>query len=698
MPSGSDTAAGAAVAAVGAPEDGTDGPASQSAGRTVGSAVGRTVGRPARLALVATVAALSVQSFAALPSASADSVPADSAVMSAKVSAGVAAAAAARPRPARVLPARLDATPTYQDQRSCDPAAKPGVAAYAQLVLSTYRQGRNGGIARGCGIGATSEHKEGRALDWMLSVNVPAEKAAGDAWTTWLTGKDSAGVVGGNARRLGVMYVIWNRRMWSTYSVARGWRAYRGASAHTDHVHTSFTWDGAMKRTSWWDGTATLDDDKGPCRVYSGQPAPVYTRRHVSSCGTRLPAAPASPYSIVWPGQSGSSVRVAQSRLGVGQDGVFGAGTRSRLMSWQRKARVPVTGVLDKPTWSRLAPSGSTPSTPSTSKPPTSSPSDATLARTTTLSAYKATTVRQGSRGAAVAALQRALGIGADGAFGPGTTAAVKAFQSSRRIPATGVVGRTTWVAVERAAYPLQPYRTVALRQGSRGWAVKVLQRALRLTVDGGFGARTRAAVQAAQTRARRPATGVVDVRTWIAVEQQAYPLGRRLVAVPSAPKPAPQPVPSVATTTSVSAYKGTVLRKGSRGNAVKALQRGLGMRSVNGVYDSHTAGTVATFQKARRLRATGVVDRATWNVVERVAHPLLPYRRVALRQGSRGWAVKVVQRALGLAADGAYGTRTRLAVQAVQARARLKVTGTTDPATWVAVERQSYPLGMRRW
>jgi peptidoglycan hydrolase-like protein with peptidoglycan-binding domain len=671
---------------------------SDAAGRTSGRTVGRTVGRPARLALVAAVAALAVQPFAALPSASADSTSAGSA--SAGVSAGVSAdvsakaarvAAAARPRPARVLPARMDATPTYQDQRSCDPAAKPGVAAYAQLVLSTYRQGRNGGIVRGCGIGATSEHKEGRAFDWMLSVKVPAEKAAGDAWTAWLTGKDSAGVVGGNARRLGVMYVIWNKRMWSTYSVARGWRAYSGASAHTDHVHTSFTWDGAMKRTSWWDGTATLDDDKGPCRVYSGQPAPVYTKRHASSCSTRLAAAPASPYSIVWPGQSGSSVRVAQSRLGLGPDGVFGSGTRSRLMSWQRGARVPVTGVLDKPTWSRLAPSGA--STP-TSEPATPTSSDSTLARTTTLTAFKATTVRQGSRGAGVSALQRALGIGADGAFGPGTMAAVKAFQSSRKLPTTGVAGPSTWLAVERAAYPLLPYRSTTLRQGSRGAAVTALQRALRVTADGGFGARTKAAVQAAQTRAHRPATGVVDVRTWLAVEQQAYPLGRRLVAAPSAPKP----TPSAVTTSSVSAYKGTVLRKGARGNAVKALQRGLGMKSVNGVYDAHTAGTVAKFQKARKLRATGVVDRATWNAVERVAHPLLAFRKIALRQGSRGWAVKAVQWALHLPADGTFGTRTRLAVRSVQTRARLKVTGAVDTATWVALERQSYPLGKRRW
>jgi hypothetical protein len=39
-----------------------------------------------------------------------------------------------------------------------------------------------------------------------------------------------------NADRLGVLYVIWNRQIWFP---ATGWKSYRGASAHTDHVHVS---------------------------------------------------------------------------------------------------------------------------------------------------------------------------------------------------------------------------------------------------------------------------------------------------------------------------------------------------------------------------------------------------------------------------------------------------------------------------
>ena len=203
--------------------------------------------------------------------------------------AGAASAATPVPQPAVALPEALDVATTYRQQYSCDPAAKRGVEEFLRMLLKTYPMGHSGGIVRGCGIGSTSEHKEGRAVDFMLSVNVPEQKAAGDALTAWLTGKDAHGVVGGNARRVGVMYVIWNKRIWSVYS-SEGWRTYTGPVPHTDHVHISFSWDGAMARTSWWDSTPVTNVDQGPCPVYKGQPAPVYTTRRTSACPSTLTA------------------------------------------------------------------------------------------------------------------------------------------------------------------------------------------------------------------------------------------------------------------------------------------------------------------------------------------------------------------------------------------------------------------------
>jgi murein L,D-transpeptidase YcbB/YkuD len=57
-------------------------------------------------------------------------------------------------------------------------------------------------------------------------------------------------------------------------------------------------------------------------------------------------------------------------------------------------------------------------------------------------------TLRRGSKGPSVVTLQQRLGIDADGAFGPATERAVKAFQSSHGLSVDGVVGRDTWTAL----------------------------------------------------------------------------------------------------------------------------------------------------------------------------------------------------------------------------------------------------------
>ncbi|WNB86757.1 DUF4214 domain-containing protein [Cellulomonas sp. ATA003] len=124
------------------------------------------------------------------------------------------------------------------------------------MLLAHYKIGRNAGIARGCTVGGTSEHKEGRAVDWAVNVANPAQKAAGDAFVAWLTAVGPDGKVAYNARRLGVMYVIWNKRIWNNSSASSGWKPYTGAQPHTDHVHISLSWNGAYQRTSWWTGTA----------------------------------------------------------------------------------------------------------------------------------------------------------------------------------------------------------------------------------------------------------------------------------------------------------------------------------------------------------------------------------------------------------------------------------------------------------
>jgi N-acetyl-anhydromuramyl-L-alanine amidase AmpD len=57
-------------------------------------------------------------------------------------------------------------------------------------------------------------------------------------------------------------------------------------------------------------------------------------------------------------------------------------------------------------------------------------------------------TLRQGATGEDVTAMQKALGLKADGAFGPKTRSAVVALQSSRSLLPDGIVGRMTWRAL----------------------------------------------------------------------------------------------------------------------------------------------------------------------------------------------------------------------------------------------------------
>jgi len=53
-------------------------------------------------------------------------------------------------------------------------------------------------------------------------------------------------------------------------------------------------------------------------------------------------------------------------------------------------------------------------------------------------------TIRVGSRGDTVKAVQAKLGLTADGAFGPGTERAVKEWQTKNGLVADGVVGPKT--------------------------------------------------------------------------------------------------------------------------------------------------------------------------------------------------------------------------------------------------------------
>ncbi len=250
-------------------------------------------------------------------------------------------------RPPVAVGSALDEQPSYQGQVSC--AAKPlkGLVKLRNLILSTYERGYGTASTRSCASGGASEHKEGRAFDWMLDVHNDANRRAAGDFLGWLT-TDS----GRMARRLGVMYVIYNKQMWRAYDP--GWTAYSGYSPHTDHIHISLTWNGARGHTSFWTGR-TWAHDYGSCVAFAGQPGTVAGRMpRTKPCPPAAASVWSSQEPLLWLGSTGSAVTEAQRRLGVSATGTFGTTTRSAVLAYQRQHDLPRTGAMDDQTWSRL--------------------------------------------------------------------------------------------------------------------------------------------------------------------------------------------------------------------------------------------------------------------------------------------------------------------------------------------------------
>ncbi|PFG18261.1 hypothetical protein ATK74_2845 [Propionicimonas paludicola] len=255
----------------------------------------------------------------------------------------VPSAAAKSPYPPKTLAtATIDAHPGYDPQSRCTPTAKPGTKALLSLLIKTWGGGSSG-ISRACSVGGTSEHKEGRALDWHMDMKSKSQRGRVDKALTWITANN-----GEVARRLGIMYVIWNQRIWSTYYPELGWRkmASRGSytANHKNHVHISLTWDGAMKQTSWWTGVPVTVPLYGKCGV-AGKPACLRTIARAGSTrwpyqSTTVPV-PFLPAPRNYP-NIGGSPRVGLTLTAVPGTWVPDGATLS--YQWKR-GRTPISGA-----------------------------------------------------------------------------------------------------------------------------------------------------------------------------------------------------------------------------------------------------------------------------------------------------------------------------------------------------------------
>ena len=273
------------------------------------------------------------------------------------LSAGPASAAVPVPPTPANLPSSIEAAQPYVGQSTCDPVAKPGVAAFRDLVLRTYPTTSSLGIVRDCGAGGQSEHKEGRAWDWGVSAADSADVARVNALLGWMLATDTHGNPRAIARRLGLMYVIWNQRILGMYDT-QGWHAYTGADPHTGHVHFSFGWNGARKTTSYWDGSVA-PVDYGP----AGAPAS-------GGASAPPPVAPVVPVpdpahlavlrtyggQTLQQGSTGTAVKVLQTALHISADGDYGNQSAQAVSSFESSQKLPVDGVFGTSEWPVLFP------------------------------------------------------------------------------------------------------------------------------------------------------------------------------------------------------------------------------------------------------------------------------------------------------------------------------------------------------
>ncbi|CAN5213144.1 hypothetical protein BH09ACT10_BH09ACT10_17380 [soil metagenome] len=332
------------------------------------------------------------------------------------------------------LPADLDAPSPYLPQNACVPSDQTGIKKLRDLVLATYQVGGRGNSSRSCAVAGTSEHKEGRAWDWMVNVKNPAEKAAAADFLSWVTANQGA-----NARRLGIMYVIYNKKIWAVYRAGDGWRPSVG---HTDHIHVSLSWNGARANTSFWKGK-TFATDYGPCAVFAGQPAVPRKTPRLTRCGATAPLVKKTSYANRMYGSNASTVKTAQGVLKIAKSGRFDVATYKAVKAYQKAHDLPITGGLDQPTWASLR--------PTKVKSDVSKGYDVATLATYSLKKYGSTTLKSKSAGKAVLYLQNVLGLAladSNGYFGPKTVAATKALQKSAGLKQTGVVGKAEWSAL----------------------------------------------------------------------------------------------------------------------------------------------------------------------------------------------------------------------------------------------------------
>lgn len=350
---------------------------------------------------------------------------------------------------------------------------------------------------------------------------------------------------------------------------------------------------------------------------------------------------------------------------------------------------------------------------------------------------YPGSPLRRGSTGRSVEQVQFWLSslaqfdsdlpsVRVDGSFGAATERAVKAFQKSEGLTQDGVVGQTTWQELYAEWVNAQSdaggtaYPGTALRTGSRGNAVRLVQFWLRLaaenytglsnvTVDGSFGSGTASAVRAFQRLFGLTADGVVGAGTWAKLNEVGLAVANNLVGQNI------QPGQFV-----------TTLREGSTGTPVRALQYNLRLLAayyrdvptvtVDGTFGAATRRAVIAWQEHAGLTVDGVVGRLTWQSIYDSAQqvsasgPAVTARapdppEETLKVGDSGQKIRILSQILEFLAQflpeitpsgltDTFDDALETTVRSAQQTLGRTVTGEVTPADWLAFYRAALSLG----
>ena len=273
-------------------------------------------------------------------------------------------------------------------------------------------------------------------------------------------------------------------------------------------------------------------------RYYYGSRVQLVTTNNIASIPQSYPGSPLRR------GSTGTAVNVLQKQLSrIAKDypsfgkpaitGTFDEATENSVKKFQKQFSLTVDGVVGKATWYKISYIYV-----SVKDLAELTSEGETFTGAQSAGAWPGTVLRRGSTGRSVEQVQfwlsslaqfdsDLLSVRVDGSFGAATERAVKAFQKSEGLTQDGVVGQTTWQELYAEWVNAQSdaggtaYPGTALRTGSRGNAVRLVQFWLRLaaenytglsnvTVDGSFGSGTASAVRAFQRLFGLTADGVV--------------------------------------------------------------------------------------------------------------------------------------------------------------------------------------------